>query len=159
MRTGLTSLAKKHPRKSVTGMGFDVVGAFGAVVVEDMRPSSISNEGPRDITVQAYEANPPFAGNWALVAFAICADPLPGHTDKLVDSPSSSERTPDCDRPLPRRLRGDGHRWESRRTRRTRSRVTGGCAATRSALCGSRPAGRPVSAERPGLFRQPRKDW
>ncbi|MEV4663836.1 hypothetical protein AB0J85_18040 [Micromonospora echinofusca] len=63
--------------KVLTGTGYEINGALGEVVVDDLRPNGSTVTAPTAVTVGAYEADP-FAGNWNVTAYAICANPLPG---------------------------------------------------------------------------------
>ncbi|MFC8850532.1 MULTISPECIES: hypothetical protein [unclassified Micromonospora] len=63
--------------KVLTGTGYEINGATGEVVVDDLRPNGSAVSAPTAVTVGAYEADP-FAGNWNVTAYAICANPLPG---------------------------------------------------------------------------------
>ncbi|GIJ80422.1 hypothetical protein SAMN05443287_10465 [Micromonospora phaseoli] len=63
--------------KRLIGTGYEINGAFGEVVVDDLRPNGSTVAAPTAVTVGAYEADP-FAGNWNVTAYAICANPLPG---------------------------------------------------------------------------------
>ncbi|SCL14505.1 hypothetical protein GA0070616_0460 [Micromonospora nigra] len=63
--------------KVLTGTGYEINGATGEVVVDDLRPNGSTVTAPTAVTVGAYEADP-FAGNWTVTAYAVCANPLPG---------------------------------------------------------------------------------
>ncbi|BCJ62707.1 hypothetical protein [Micromonospora endophytica] len=63
--------------KVLTGTGYEINGATGEVVVDDLRPNGSAVSAPTAVTVGAYEVDP-FAGNWNITAYAICANPLPG---------------------------------------------------------------------------------
>lgn len=63
--------------KVLVGTGFELNGATGEAVVDDLRPNGGPAVAPTSVTVGAYEADP-FAGNWSLTAYAVCANPLPG---------------------------------------------------------------------------------
>ncbi|TDC78612.1 hypothetical protein E1193_20395 [Micromonospora sp. KC606] len=63
--------------KVLTGTGYEINGAAGEVVVDDFRPNGSTVTAPTAVTVGAYEADP-FAGNWSVTAYAVCANPLPG---------------------------------------------------------------------------------
>lgn len=52
------------------GTGAEIAGAFGQVLIEDVIP----NPGLTSVTVNAVE-NGPFAGNWSVTGYAICANP------------------------------------------------------------------------------------
>ncbi len=55
------------------GMGFQVSGATGEVVVDDFDPNGGTGTAPTNFDVGAYEADPDYAGNWTLTAFGTCA--------------------------------------------------------------------------------------
>ncbi len=61
--------------RTLTGVGGDINGASGAVLIDDLTPNSTRTQN----TVTGYEAAP-FAGNWYLHSYAICASPLAGAT-------------------------------------------------------------------------------
>jgi hypothetical protein len=63
--------------KALIGTGYQINGATGEVVVDDFRPNGGPAAAPTSLFVGAYEEDP-FAGNWTITAFAICANPLPG---------------------------------------------------------------------------------
>ncbi|MGB2571891.1 hypothetical protein ACPFP2_26085 [Micromonospora citrea] len=63
--------------KVLTGTGYEINGATGEVVVDDLRPNGGAATAPTAVTVGAYEADA-FAGNWNVTAYAICANPVPG---------------------------------------------------------------------------------
>lgn len=79
--------------KVLTGTGYELNGAQGEVIVDDLRPNGISLDGPTAVDVGAFEADPPFAANWSVTAYAICADRLPLH--RLVASHDTSPSTSD----------------------------------------------------------------
>ena len=76
--------------KTLTGAGFTRAGIAGEAVVDDFLPNGSSAVAPTAITVGAFEADPNFAFNWSLNAYAICADPLPGQSRVLLSGTSSS---------------------------------------------------------------------
>ncbi|MEU4570677.1 hypothetical protein [Micromonospora sp. NPDC023956] len=63
--------------KMLVGTGYEVTGAAGQVVVDDFTPNGNTVTAPTALTVGAYEADP-FAGNWTVTAYAVCANPLAG---------------------------------------------------------------------------------
>ena len=63
--------------KVLTGAGYEVNGATGEAVVDDFRPNGGVAAAPTAVSVGAYEAEP-FAGNWSVTAYAVCANPLAG---------------------------------------------------------------------------------
>ncbi|MFV2113557.1 hypothetical protein ACFHW0_14615 [Micromonospora sp. LOL_025] len=63
--------------KVLTGTGYELNGATGEAVVDDLRPNGGPATAPTAVTVGAYEAEA-FAGNWSLTAYAICANPVAG---------------------------------------------------------------------------------
>nr|QEO74611.1 hypothetical protein [uncultured bacterium] len=63
--------------KTLTGTGYEMVGALGEAIVDDLRPNGNPTTAPTSVTVGAYEAEP-IAGNWSLTAYGICTNPLPG---------------------------------------------------------------------------------
>lgn len=67
--------------KQVTGGGFELTGASGAVVVDDFVPSASS------VFAGAHEADPDFTGTWSITSYAICANPLDGLTRVVVSDP------------------------------------------------------------------------
>ncbi|TDB70240.1 hypothetical protein [Micromonospora sp. KC723] len=56
----------------LTGTGFEMTGATGEVVVDDLRPNGSAVIAPTSVTAGAYEEDV-FAGNWTLRSYAICA--------------------------------------------------------------------------------------
>ncbi|XTZ18481.1 hypothetical protein ACQSSU_14490 [Micromonospora echinospora] len=63
--------------KVLVGTGYEITGATGEVVVDDLRPNGGPATAPTAVTVGAYEADA-FAGNWTITAYAICANPVAG---------------------------------------------------------------------------------
>ncbi|MFG1677657.1 hypothetical protein [Micromonospora sp. NPDC049282] len=75
--------------KVLTGTGYELNGAAGEAIVDDLRPNGGVATAPTAVTVGAYEADP-FAGNWSVTAYAICANPVPGLVRATVTSASNS---------------------------------------------------------------------
>ncbi|WP_431931366.1 hypothetical protein [Micromonospora sp. RP3T] len=75
--------------KVLTGTGYEMNGATGEAVVDDLRPNGGVATAPTAVTVGAYEADA-FAGNWSLTGYAICANPVPGLVRATVTSPTNS---------------------------------------------------------------------
>jgi hypothetical protein len=75
--------------KVLTGTGYEVNGATGEAVVDDLRPNGGPATAPTAVTVGAYEAEA-FAGNWSLTADAICANPVAGLVRVSASSASNS---------------------------------------------------------------------
>ncbi|MGC4786796.1 hypothetical protein ACLQ22_02960 [Micromonospora sp. DT178] len=75
--------------KVLTGTGYELNGATGEAVVDDLRPNGGPAAAPTAVTVGAYEAEA-FAGNWSLTAYAICANPLAGLVRVLATTASDS---------------------------------------------------------------------
>ena len=63
--------------KTLSGTGYEMVGAVGDAAVDILAFSIGSPTTRRRSLVRAFEVNP-FAGNWTLTAYGICANPLPG---------------------------------------------------------------------------------
>ncbi len=59
--------------KNVIGMGGEITGGLGEVVIDDLRPNGLAS-----VTVTAYEADPPYDPTWSVTAYAVCSDPVPG---------------------------------------------------------------------------------
>jgi hypothetical protein len=83
-----TATATCPAGKQVTGGGAEIfgVGFEGQVAINDVIP----NAALTSVTVQGLEDQNGFAGNWALLAFAICATPPPGLERVIATSPSDS---------------------------------------------------------------------
>lgn len=84
--------------KTLTGTGFEMDGAFGEAVVDDLRPNGSATTAPTSVTAGAYEAEP-IAGNWTLIAYGICTNPLPGLvrvTDPGSDGDFFSQAATNC---------------------------------------------------------------
>ncbi|MDG4801207.1 hypothetical protein [Micromonospora sp. WMMD980] len=75
--------------KVLTGTGYELNGATGEAVVDDLRPNGGPATAPTSVTVGAYEADA-FAGNWSVTAYAICANPLAGLVRASVAGASNS---------------------------------------------------------------------
>ncbi|WP_327030608.1 hypothetical protein OG989_12665 [Micromonospora sp. NBC_01740] len=75
--------------KVLTGTGYELNGATGEAVVDDLRPNGGPATAPTAVTVGAYEAEA-FAGNWSLTAYAICANPVAGLVRVLATTASDS---------------------------------------------------------------------
>jgi hypothetical protein len=58
------------------------------VVVDDFRPNGGTAAAPTSVLVGAYEAEP-LAANWSLIAYGICANPLPGQVRAAIPSASN----------------------------------------------------------------------
>jgi len=72
------------PGTQLTGVGGDLIGAFGEVVLDDITP----NPSLTAVTVWAY-AEDPYAASWSVKAFAACANPLPGL--ELIEASSAND--------------------------------------------------------------------
>lgn len=82
--------------KLLTGLGGEITGAFGQVVLDDLLP-----EVPPDgLLMGAFEDTSGFQGSWTIRAYGICATPLPGHdrfvTPGDVDSNTAKSTTVTC---------------------------------------------------------------
>ncbi|WFE35396.1 hypothetical protein [Micromonospora sp. WMMD975] len=75
--------------KVLVGTGYELNGATGEAVVDDLRPNGGAATAPTAVTVGAYEADA-FAGNWSVTAYAICANPIAGLVRTTVTGPSNS---------------------------------------------------------------------
>ncbi|MEH0937626.1 hypothetical protein [Micromonospora psammae] len=75
--------------KVLTGTGYQLNGAAGEAVVDDLRPNGGPGTAPTAVTVGAFEADA-FAGDWSVSAFAICANPVPGLVRVAAVSTNSS---------------------------------------------------------------------
>ncbi|MEW2376117.1 hypothetical protein AB0883_08440 [Micromonospora sp. NPDC047812] len=75
--------------KVLTGTGYELNGATGEAVVDDLRPNGGPAAAPTAVTVGAYEAEA-FAGNWSLTAYAVCANPVAGLVRVAASSASDS---------------------------------------------------------------------
>lgn len=102
---GKSATAACPAGKKLTGTGGELTGALGEVVMDDVRPNSTLTA----VTVTGFEADP-YAGNWSVAAYAICADPLPGlvrvTTSSAYDSVATKDATATC--PAGTRLTGTG---------------------------------------------------
>ncbi|MEU4772453.1 hypothetical protein [Micromonospora sp. NPDC023644] len=96
--------------KVLTGTGYELNGATGEAVVDDLRPNGGPAVAPTAVTVGAYEAEA-FAGNWSLTAFAICANPVAGLVRVSASSASNSDdfRSVTATCPVGKALTGTGH--------------------------------------------------
>ncbi|MFY1598380.1 hypothetical protein [Micromonospora sp. WMMD737] len=96
--------------KVLTGTGYELNGATGEAVVDDLRPNGGPAAAPTAVTVGAYEAEA-FAGNWSLTAYAICANPVAGlvriAATSVSDSADFRSVTATC--PVGKVLTGTGH--------------------------------------------------
>lgn len=63
--------------KVLLGAGYQLNGATGEVLVDDLRPNGSPIAAPTSVVVGAYEEDA-FAGSWSVTAFAICANPVVG---------------------------------------------------------------------------------
>jgi hypothetical protein len=61
--------------RTLTGVGGDITGATGAVLIDDLEPNTTRTQN----TVTGNEIGSP-SGNWFLHSYAICASPLAGAT-------------------------------------------------------------------------------
>ncbi|WP_189857857.1 hypothetical protein [Streptomyces poonensis] len=76
-------------RKKLVGTGADITAGNGAVVLNSLRPNGSLTSSPTRHTAHAFEADP-YARNWRLTAYAICATGLPGLTRAERSSNSAS---------------------------------------------------------------------
>ena len=60
--------------KRVVGTGARVTGGLNAVVLDDIRPDSPLET----VNAQAHEDQAGTTGDWAVIAYAVCAEPPPG---------------------------------------------------------------------------------
>ncbi|MEH0985556.1 hypothetical protein [Micromonospora sp. CPCC 205556] len=72
-----TTTATCPAGKVLTGTGYELNGATGEAVVDDLRPNGGPAVAPTAVTVTAYEADA-YAGSWSVTAYAICANPVAG---------------------------------------------------------------------------------
>jgi hypothetical protein len=101
------------PGTRVTGGSGRVTGITDHVVLTRMQPRHTNNPAvPDSYIVTAIEDETAPAGQWAVTAFALCADPLPGQTIVISRSPTDSGNSEreivDC--PTGRRAIGSGVR-------------------------------------------------
>ncbi|WFE40091.1 hypothetical protein [Micromonospora sp. WMMD998] len=96
--------------KVLLGAGYELNGATGEAIVDDLRPNGGVATAPTAVTVGAYEADP-FAGNWNLTAYAVCANPLAGLVRVTASSVSTSDdfRTVTATCPAGKVLTGTGY--------------------------------------------------
>ena len=96
--------------KRLVGTGYEINGATGEVVIDDLRPNGGPALAPNAVTVGAYEADA-FAGNWNITAYAICAFSLVGLARIAAVSATNSldfrSVTATC--PAGKRLLGTGY--------------------------------------------------
>ncbi|MGN9810266.1 hypothetical protein ACTMSW_13025 [Micromonospora sp. BQ11] len=76
--------------KVLTGTGFELNGATGDAVVDDLRPNGGPATAPTSVNVGAFETDATTL-NWGVTAFAICANPLPGLVRASAVSATSSD--------------------------------------------------------------------
>ncbi|RKN49573.1 hypothetical protein [Micromonospora endolithica] len=96
--------------KVLTGTGYEINGATGEAVVDDLRPNGGPAVAPTAVTATAYEAEP-FAGNWSVTAYAICANPVAGLVRVSVTGANTSAdfRTTTATCPAGKVLTGTGY--------------------------------------------------
>jgi hypothetical protein len=58
--------------KQLTGTGYEINGATGEAVVDDLRPNGGPAIAPTAVTIGSYEEDA-YASNWSAIAYAICA--------------------------------------------------------------------------------------
>ncbi len=77
--------------------------------MDDLRPNGGVAVAPTAVTVGVYEADP-FAGNWSVTAYAICANPVAGLVRASAASASNSSdfRSVTASCPSGKRLTGAG---------------------------------------------------
>jgi hypothetical protein len=75
--------------KILVGAGGRISGGLGEVTFDDIRPNGSTIDPPTAVTVRGHESDP-FTGNWAVTAFAVCANPIPGAVRIAATSPSDS---------------------------------------------------------------------
>jgi hypothetical protein len=101
------------PGKRVTGGSGRVTGITSHVVLTRMQPRHTNNpDVPDSYVVTAIEDETAPEGRWAVTAYALCSDPLPGQTIVIsrspTDSGNSEREIADC--PAGRRALGSGVR-------------------------------------------------
>ena len=101
------------PGKRVTGGSGRVTGITSHVVLTRMQPRHTNNPNvPDSYVVTAIEDETAPDGQWAVTAYALCSDPLPGQTIVIsrspTDSGNSEREIADC--PAGRRAIGSGVR-------------------------------------------------
>ncbi|MFC4018839.1 hypothetical protein ACFOW4_12930 [Micromonospora sp. GCM10011542] len=96
--------------KVLTGTGYELNGATGEAVVDDLRPNGGPATVPTAVTATAYEADA-FAGSWSVTAYAICANPVAGLVRVAAVSTNSSNsfRTITAACPAGKVLTGTGY--------------------------------------------------
>ncbi|HET9518560.1 MAG TPA: hypothetical protein VFO77_12630 [Actinoplanes sp.] len=75
--------------KNLIGTGYQINGATGEAVVDNLLPNGSATTAPTAVTVAAYEADS-FAGNWSVTVYATCADPIAGLVRVSASSASNS---------------------------------------------------------------------
>ena len=76
--------------KQLTGTGYEIDGATGEVVIDELVMNGSSVTAPTLVTVDAYEEDP-LATPWRVTAYAICANPLPGLVRISAVGPTNSD--------------------------------------------------------------------
>ncbi|MGC4876374.1 hypothetical protein ACLQ26_08955 [Micromonospora sp. DT43] len=96
--------------KVLTGTGYELNGATGEAILDDLRPNGGPATAPTAVTVGAYEAEA-YAGLWSVTAYAICANPVPGlvrvSAVSVNDSADFHSTTATC--PVGKVLTGTGY--------------------------------------------------
>ncbi|MCX5069462.1 hypothetical protein OOJ91_26805 [Micromonospora lupini] len=96
--------------KVLTGTGYELNGATGEAILDDLRPNGGPATAPTAVTVGAYEAEA-YAGVWSVTAYAICANPVPGlvrvSAVSVTDSADFHSATATC--PVGKVLTGTGY--------------------------------------------------
>jgi hypothetical protein len=108
-----TAVATCPPGTRVTGGSGRVTGITDHVVLTRMQPRHVNTPNvPDSYIVTAIEDETEPKDEWAVTAFALCADPLPGQTIVIERSPTDSgnneREIADC--PTGRRVIGSGVR-------------------------------------------------
>jgi hypothetical protein len=103
--------------KRVIGTGAQISGGQGQVVIDDITP----NAALTSVTVTGYEDVDGFAGNWTVIAYAVCANPLPGlQRVPFTEGPDSERiKTPSGQCPGSKRTIGIGAAMTGARGRAT----------------------------------------
>ena len=76
--------------KQLTGTGYEIDGATGEVVIDELVMNGSSVTAPTLLTVDAYEEDP-LATPWSVTAYGICANPLPGLVRISAAGPTNSD--------------------------------------------------------------------
>jgi hypothetical protein len=96
--------------KVLTGTGYELNGATGEAILDDLRPNGGVATAPTAVTAGAYEADA-YAGTWSVTAYAICANPVAGlvrvSAVSVSDSADFHSATATC--PAGKVLTGTGH--------------------------------------------------